>query len=194
MEQDGGRVGGHGVHLSSWIYQENTFRHRSACRTPAESRQEDLTSGKEYIESRKTRDLALNLWSGSSNSKALDDQRTHAREYHMELTQRKPLEYETRHHPTTSSTLWRMSHLNNKRNNITNPIINRQDCHLTQPCHLEEKQTNKNSAQVSPHRKLTQTIGQTLGGQKPKRRKNSTFFKEIIQLSLKPGERRTQTQ
>ena len=35
--------------------------------------------------------------------------------------------------------------------------------------------------------KLTQTTGSTLGGQKPKGRKNSTFFKERIQLSLKPG-------
>ena len=41
--------------------------------------------------------------------------------------------------------------------------------------------------------KLTQTTGPILGGQKPKGRKNSTFFKERIQLSLKPGKRRTQT-
>ena len=34
-------------------HQEYTFRHRSACRTRAESRQESLTSGKEYIEPRK---------------------------------------------------------------------------------------------------------------------------------------------
>ena len=27
-------------YLSPWIYQEYTFRHRSACRTPAESGQE----------------------------------------------------------------------------------------------------------------------------------------------------------
>ena len=39
-------------------------------------------------------------------------------------------------------------------------------------------QTEKNSAQISPYVKLTQTNGQTLGGQKPKGRKNST---------LKPG-------
>ena len=53
-EQDGGGVDGHGVHLSPLIYQEYTFRHRSACSTPAESGQEYLTSGKEYIEPRKT--------------------------------------------------------------------------------------------------------------------------------------------
>ena len=55
-EQEGGGVGGRGVHLSPRIHQEHTFRHRSACRTPAESGQEDLTSGKEYIDPRKTRE------------------------------------------------------------------------------------------------------------------------------------------
>ena len=38
------------VDLSPWIHQEYTFRHRSTCRTPTESRQEYLTNGKEYIE------------------------------------------------------------------------------------------------------------------------------------------------
>jgi len=47
------------------------------------------------------------------------------------------------------------------------------------------RKTNRNSAQISPYRKLTQTAGLTLGGQKPKGRKNST---------LKPGKRRPQTQ
>ena len=55
-EQDGGRIGGHGVHLSPWIHQKYTLRPRSACRTPAESWQEYLTSGKEYMEHRKTRE------------------------------------------------------------------------------------------------------------------------------------------
>ena len=54
-EQDGRRVGGRGVHLSPQIRKEYTFRHRSVCGTPAESGQEDLTSGKEYTEPRKTR-------------------------------------------------------------------------------------------------------------------------------------------
>ena len=48
-QADGG-VGGHVVHLSPWIHQEYTFRHRSAHRIPAESGQEYLTSGKEYTE------------------------------------------------------------------------------------------------------------------------------------------------
>ena len=56
QEHSGGGVGGRGrgVQLSPRIHQEHTFRHRSTCRTPAESRQEDLTSRKKYIEPRKT--------------------------------------------------------------------------------------------------------------------------------------------
>ena len=53
-EQDGGGIGRYGVHLSSQIHQGYIFRHRSACRIPAECGQEYLTSGKEYIEPRKT--------------------------------------------------------------------------------------------------------------------------------------------
>ena len=98
-------------------------------------------------------DQALSLWSGSTDSKSLDYQRTNPREYQIwELTQKKPLEYKTQ----------------------------------------KNKQTNENSAQISPYRKLTQTTGPTWGGQKPKGRKISTFFKERIQLSLKPGKRRLQ--
>ena len=39
-EQDDRGAGGRGVHLSPWIHQEYTFRHRSARRTPVESGQE----------------------------------------------------------------------------------------------------------------------------------------------------------
>ena len=78
-----------------------------------------------------------------------------------------------------------MSHLNNKQNKNTKQIISREDYHLTQPCPSEDKQANKNSAQISPYMKLTQTSGPTLGGQQPKGRKNST---------LKSGKRRPQTQ
>ena len=41
--------------ISSRIQQEYTFRHRTACRTPAERGQEYLTSRKEYIDPHKTR-------------------------------------------------------------------------------------------------------------------------------------------
>ena len=37
------------MHLSPQIHQEYTFRHRSACRMPADNGQEYLTSRKEYI-------------------------------------------------------------------------------------------------------------------------------------------------
>ena len=36
------------------VYQEYTFRHRSACKIPTESRQEYLTSRKECIDPHKT--------------------------------------------------------------------------------------------------------------------------------------------
>ena len=51
--EDGRGVGGHGAHLSPQIHKEYTLRHRSTCRTPAESGQDYLTSGKEYKEPRK---------------------------------------------------------------------------------------------------------------------------------------------
>ena len=71
-----------------------------------------------------------------------------------------------------------MPHPNNKQSKNTNTIINQQDYHLTQPCPSEEKQRNKNSAQILPFTKLTQNTGPILGRQKSKGRKNST---------LKPG-------
>ena len=112
-----------------------------------------------------------------------------------EHTQRKPLEYKTWHHPTTSSTLCKMPHLNNKRNRYTNPIISKQEYHLTQPFPSEEKQTNKQkfSANFTLYEAHTNTEP-ILGGQKPKGRKNSNFFKERVQHSLKTGKRRPQTQ
>ena len=45
----GEEVGGHGVHLSPWMHQEYTFRHRRSFRTLAERGQGSLTTGKEYI-------------------------------------------------------------------------------------------------------------------------------------------------
>ena len=41
------------ISLHGHIKNTYTFRHTNACRTPAESGQEYLTSGKEYIEPRK---------------------------------------------------------------------------------------------------------------------------------------------
>ena len=82
-----------------------------------------------------------------------------------------------------------MPPLNNNKNQKYEPVSSRQDYHLNQPCPSEEKQTNKrinkNSAQLSPYRKLAQTTGPNLGGQKQKGRKNSI---------MKPGKRRPQAQ
>ena len=75
-EQDGKGVGGHEVYLSPRIHQEYSFRHRSACRIPADSGQKYLTSGKEYTEPHKTQDQVQRLWSVSTDSKTLDYQRT----------------------------------------------------------------------------------------------------------------------
>ena len=55
----------------------------------------------------------------------------------------KPPEYQTQHHPTSSSTLCRTPHVNNKRNKNRNPISSRQFYHITQPCPSEEKERNK---------------------------------------------------
>ena len=86
----------------------------------------------------------------------------------MRIHTKEPLEYKTQHHPTTSSTLCRTPPPNNKQNKNTNPIISRQDYHLTQPCPSEEKQTKKNTTQISPYINLTQTSGPNLGEQNQK--------------------------
>ena len=82
-----------------------------------------------------------------------------------------------------------MPHLNNKQNKTklqTQLSAGRITPHSALPIRGKtNKQTNKNSAQIPPYTKITQTTGPTLGGQKPKGGKNST---------LKPGKRRPQTQ
>ena len=66
-KQDGRGVGGHGVHLSPQTHQEYTFRHRSACRTASERRQEYLPSSKEYTEPHKTVETMGENRSNTSN-------------------------------------------------------------------------------------------------------------------------------
>ena len=79
-----------------------------------------------------------------------------------------------------------MPHLNNNNKKIqTQSSADRITTSLSLAQQRKNKQTNKNSAQISPYMKLTQTSGPTLGGQQPKGRKNST---------LKPGNRTPQTQ
>ena len=101
------RTAGCGVHLSPRIHQEYIFRHRSACRTLAESGQEYLTRGKEYIEPCKSRYQALSLWSWRTDSKTLDYQRTNPRGYQIVRTHTKETTWIK--DPATSSTLCRTS-------------------------------------------------------------------------------------
>jgi len=42
------------------------------------------------------------------------------------------------------------THLNNKQNKNTNPVISRQDYHFTQTCPSEEKQTTKTHHKSHP--------------------------------------------
>ena len=101
-----------------------------------------------HLISPRWRDKALSLWSGSTDSKNLDYQRTNPREYQIVRTHTKETTWiQDLNHPTTSSILCRMPHLNSKQNRNTNPIISRQDYHLTQPCLAERKK--KNSPQIS---------------------------------------------
>ena len=65
--------------------------------------------------------------------------------------QRKPLEYKIQHHQSTDSTLCKKPHLNRKENKNANPIISRQNDHLTQPCPSEEKANKQTKTQHKSH-------------------------------------------
>ena len=114
----------------------------------------------------------------------VDYQRTPiSREYQIVTTPTKgTLEHKTQHHPTTSRILSGTPHPNHKQHKNVNLIISRQDYHLTQPCPSEEKKKTQHKSYpiCSLHK---QPLDQ--GGQKSKRRNNST---------MKPGKRRPQIQ
>ena len=109
-----------------------------------------------------TRDQALSLSSGSTDSKTLDYQRTNPREYQIVRTHCKestsiqdlaPPNHQW--HPVQDASSKQQT---NKQN--TNPIISRQDYHLTQPCPSEEKQTktqHKSHPIQSLHKPLDQS-------------------------------------
>ena len=89
------------------------------------------------------RDQTLSLWSGSTDSKNLAYQRTNLREYQRENSHKGNhlnQDLASLNHPqhTVQDT-----HLNNKQDKNANPIISRQEYHLTQPCPSEGKQANK---------------------------------------------------
>ena len=130
-------------YLSPWIHQEYTFRHRNACRTPAECEQEYLTSRKEYIDPRKTQDQGLSLWSGSTESKTLDYQRTNPRGYQIVRT-----------HTKETTVIEDLASPNHQQHPVQDASSKQQTKQKYQPNHhqaglpphSEEKQRNKNSA------------------------------------------------
>ena len=83
---------------------------------------------------------ALSLWSGSSDSKTLDYQRNKSREYQIVRIYTKETTWIQDPASSNHSTPCKTPHLNNKQNKNKNPVISRQDYHLTQPCPSEEKQ------------------------------------------------------
>ena len=83
----------------------------------------------------------------------------------------------TQHHPTTSSTLYGKPHPNNKQDKNINPIIGRQDYHLSEPWGKEKKKKdNLTSSHQNASINLTQQEAYTshwtkLTGAEPKRNK-----------------------
>ena len=141
-------------------------------------------------------DSAPSIWSGSTDSKTLYNQRTpNPREYQIVRTQSHKLNHlNTRPritHPPVRTTQPSVGHLIQIANRTKIETQSSADriTPLNQPCTSEGKnkktKNKKTSAQISPNAKLTQTIGPTLCVQKLKGRKNA---------HLKAGKRRPQTQ
>jgi len=82
-EQDGRGVGGHGIHLSPWIHQEYTFRHRCMhAEVHAENQlRADRSTDQQKRIYRPTQNSrsSLSLWSKSTDCKTLDYQGTNPR-------------------------------------------------------------------------------------------------------------------
>ena len=132
-----------------------------------------------------TIDQALSLWRGSTDSKTLDCQRTNPRGYQIVRTHTKemtgiqdPASPNHQYHPVPDAS--------SKQQTKQKYKPNHQETGLPPHSALPIRgKTNKNSSQISPYRKLTQTTGPTLGRQKPRGKRNST---------LKPVKRSPQTQ
>ena len=132
-----------------------------------------------------TRDQALSLWSGSTDSKTLEYQRITPREFQIVRIHTKettwiqdPASPNHQEHPVQDTSSKQQKYKPNHQQTGLPPhsaLLIRGKTN---------NQTNKNSAQISPYMKLSQTTGPILGGKKPKGRKKST---------LKPGKRRLQT-
>ena len=77
-----------------------------------------------------------------------------------ELPQRQPLVYKTWHHPTASNNLYRTPHPKNKQDKNPNPVISRQDYHLTQPCPSKKKKKKKTQHKSHPMQSLHKPLDQ----------------------------------
>ena len=120
------------------------------------------------------RDQALSLWGGSTDSKTLRYQRTNPREYQIVRTHTKETAWiqdpatpnPQEHSVQDTSSKWQI-----KQKQKPNHQQTGLPPHSALPIRGKtNKQINKNSAQISPYTKLTQTTGPNLGGQKPKDR------------------------
>ena len=98
-----------------------------------------------------TKGQALKIWSGNTNSKTLDYQRTNPWKYQIIRTPTKETTcIQDLASQTTSNNLCRMPHPNNKQDKITNPIIRGQDYHPTEPCPSQEKRKQNKTKTTSP--------------------------------------------
>ena len=142
-----------------------------------------------------TRDQALSLWSGSTDFKTLDYQRTNTRKYQIVRTHTKEsISIQDPASPNQSSNLCRMPHLNNKQNKNTNLIISRQDYYLTQPRSSDEKQINKKlSTNLTLYEAYTNHWTK-LRSAETKRKKEFNLLQGKNSTSLEAWERRPQTQ
>ena len=134
-----------------------------------------------------TRGRALRLWTGSTDSKTLGYQRTSPGECQIVRT-----------HTKETTGIQDLASPNHQQHPVQEASSKQQTKQKYKPNHQQtglpphsalpirgKTSKNKNSAQISPNSKLTQTTGLFLGGQKPKGRKNTTF---------KPGKMRPKTQ
>jgi len=112
----------------------------------------------------------------------LPSPRTNLGEYQIMITHTEETTWIQDPASPISSTLCTTPHLNNKQKENTNPVISRQDYHLTQPCPSEEKQTKKVSTNL--------TLNEVYTNHWTKLRREETKRKK----EFKPGKRRPQTQ
>ena len=136
----------------------------------------------------KTKNQALSLWSGDTEFKTLDYQRTNPKGYKIVRTHTKetawiqgPASPNHQQHPVQDASTKQQTKQKCKPSHQQTGL----PPHSALPIRGKTNKQTKTSAQISPYMKLTKTDGPNLGGQKPKGRKSST---------LKPGKRRPQTQ